>query len=312
MTAPRVLVTPRSMTAGGSAPLALLTERGYDLVLGPAGRQPTADELRAALPGCVGWVAGVEPVTRDVLAAADALRVISRNGVGTDAIDHAAAAELGIEVLAARGANARGVAELTVALLLCGFRQLLPAAAALRRGEWERAQGRELSGRTLGVVGCGAIGRQVLALAGGLGLRTVASDPLVAQADLPPGTRLVDLDELLAGSGAVTLHAPAQPGGPLLDRRRLGLLAPGTVLVNTARASLVDGAAVLAALDDGRLAAYAVDAFDVEPPPLDALLRHPRVTATPHLGAATQESAARAAEAAVRNLLAALEREGNT
>lgn len=307
MTAPRVLVTPRSMTAGGAAPLALLAERGYDVVLGPAGRQPTADELRAALPGCVGWVAGVEPITREVLATADRLRVISRNGAGTDAIDRAAAAEHGIEVLAARGANARGVAELTLALLLCGFRELLPAAAALRRGEWQRAQGRELQGRTLGVVGCGAIGRQVLDLAAGFGMRTLASDPVVEQADLPPGTRLVALDALLAGSDAITLHAPAQPGGPLLDRRRLGLLAPGTLLVNTARASLVDGAAVLEALDGARLAGYAVDAFDTEPPPLDALLRHPRVIATPHLGAATQESAARAADAAVRNLIAALE-----
>lgn len=129
MNALRVLVTPRSMTARSSAPLALLAEHDYEVVLRPAGHQPTADELRAALPGCVGWVAGVEPVTREVLAAADRLRVISRNGAGTDAIDH--------------------------------------AAADLRRGAWQRAEGREPQGRTLGVVGRGAIGRQVLELAGG-------------------------------------------------------------------------------------------------------------------------------------------------
>ncbi len=304
--ATRVLVTPRSLTRAGldDAPtLAPLREAGMELVPGPAGRQPTHDELLALVPGCEGWIAGVEPVDEDVLAAATNLRVISRWGVGTDAIDLAAARRLGITVERAAGANARGVAELTVALVLAGLRGIAPASRALVDGRWERPEGRELGECTVGVVGLGAIGRLVARLLAALGATVVGHDPF-ADASGVPGVRLQSLDDLLGASDVVTLHCPPADGGaPLIGAAQLAAMPAGAVLVNTARSSLVDDDAVLAALDSGRLAVYAVDAYDREPPEVTALLRHERVLATPHLGAHTSASTQRVGELAVANLL---------
>ncbi|GAA5133396.1 NAD(P)-dependent oxidoreductase [Pseudonocardia adelaidensis] len=305
MTRP-VLVTPRSLTAAGLdtvAELGPLRAAGFALVPGPAGRVPTERELLELVPGCVGWLAGIEPIGTRVLAAATDLRVISRNGSGTDAIDTAAAARAGIRVVRAEGANAQGVAELAIALALAGLRHVPWSAAALRAGGWDRHRGRELDECRVGVVGLGAIGGRVAGLFRALGADVVATDP-VLDADTAP-VPLVDLDALLAGCDVVTLHTP--PGGrPLLDADRLSRVRRGTVLVNTARAALVDDAAVLAALEDGRLAAYAVDAFDSEPPALTPLLRHERVVATPHVGGFTGASVRRATAQAVENLLAML------
>ncbi|MEV0396582.1 NAD(P)-dependent oxidoreductase [Polymorphospora rubra] len=303
MSEARILVTPRSMSVAGSPAVDRLRAAGYEVVTPTPGRQPTTDDLVAAVPGVVGWIAGVEAVPARVLAHADTLRVISRNGAGSDAIDGAAAAAAGIQVLTARGANAQGVAELALALALTGLRGLPEAAAALKAGEWRRSPGREAGGRTLGVVGFGAIGRRLADLAQGLGMRVVAHDPYVTDAgDVP----LLPLPELLRTSEVVSLHVPPSPDGPLLGAAELALLRDDVVLLNTARSTLVDEAALLAELESGRIALYSVDAFDREPPEPSALLAHPRVVPTPHLGAATAESVRRASDAAVDNLLAAL------
>jgi D-3-phosphoglycerate dehydrogenase / 2-oxoglutarate reductase len=305
---PRVLVTPRSLTQAGLdtvAELAPLHDAGFALVAGPAGRVPTEAELLALVPGCVGWLAGVERIGERVLAAATGLRVISRNGSGTDAVDMAAAARAGVRVERAAGANAQGVAELALALTLAGLRHVPWSAAAVRAGGWERHRGRELEDCRVGVVGLGAIGGRVAGLFSTLGAEVVAADPVVDPATAP--VPIVGLDALLATSDVVTLHAPPPADGrPLLDAALLAGVRGRAVLVNTSRAALVDDAAVLAALDDGRLAAYAVDAFDTEPPELTALLRHERVLATPHVGGFTDASVRRATAQAVDNLLAVL------
>ncbi|MGC4891230.1 NAD(P)-dependent oxidoreductase [Micromonospora sp. DT227] len=303
MTTPRVLVTPRSMSVPDAPAVRRLRAAGYTVVTPAPGRQPTTGELTAAVPGVVGWIAGVEPIGADVLAHADALRAISRNGAGSDAIDTAAAEAAGIRVLTARGANAQGVAELALALALMGLRGLPEAADALREGQWRRHTGREAADRTLGVVGFGAIGRRLAGLAQGLGMRVVAHDPFVTDGE---GVALLPLAEVLRTSEVVSLHVPPDPAGPLLGAAELALLRDDAVLLNTARSTLVDEAALLVELTAGRIALYSVDAFDREPPEPSELLRHPRVVATPHLGAATTESVRRASEAAVENLLAAL------
>ncbi len=305
----RVLVTPRALTRAGLdavAELEPLRRRGVELVSGPAGTTPTPDQLAVLLDGCEGWIAGVEPVSAATLEGASALRVISRNGTGVDSIDLPAAERLGITVLAARGANAQGVAELALALALLAVRQVPWTAADLQEGRWTREPALELAECTVGVVGLGAIGAKVARAFGALGAAVVGHDPVA-----PPGdvTR-VNLLELVRTSDVITLHAPPAPGGqPLISTAVLDQVRPGAVLVNTARASLVDDDAVLAALEDGRLTAYAVDAFETEPPELTALLRHPRTIATPHLGAFTTASISRATAAAVDNLLEALDRD---
>jgi phosphoglycerate dehydrogenase-like enzyme len=303
---PRVIVTPRSMTADPPAELALLRDAGWEVVLGPAGRQPAPEELAELLPEATAWIAGVEPIGERELTLAPRLRVISRNGVGIDAIDQEAAARRGVRVLTAPGANASGVAELAIALMLTAARGIPEAASELRAGRWTRREGIELGSATVGVVGLGAIGARVADIAAGFGARVLGTDPAV-RPEVAGRHRVVALEELLASSTVVSLHTPGpRDGTPVIGAAELDRLPDGAILVNTARWGVVDPDAVLRALESGRLAAYAVDAFAEEPPAPHPLLAHPAVIATPHLGALTRSSATRAAGQAIRNVLDAM------
>ena len=307
---PRILVTPRSVTSEGHPALSRLTRAGFEIVMPPAGKKPTASELKQLLPGCVGWLAGVEPITDDVLSAASDLRIISRNGTGIDAIDLESARRRGIEIRRADGANARGVAELAIGMILALARSLPFSDAAIKAGGWSRRKGFELEGKTLGVVGCGKIGRIVAALARGLGMQVVGHDPFAEQSDQSldaPLVHLVYLDEVFALSHVITLHCPPPADGrPLVDARRLGLAKPGVVIVNTARHELVDIPALGAAIERGHVAGAALDVFDAEPPIERSHLASDRILATPHIGGFTDESVDRAVDVAVTNLLEAL------
>lgn len=304
-----VLVTPRSLTAHGLESLDVLDplrEAGYSLVSGPAGIAPTLDDLTRLSPEIVGWIAGVERIGAAELDLFPRLRAISRNGAGADGIDIAAAAERGIRVLTARGANARGVAELTIGLILNALRRISWSNDELHSGGWSRAVALEMPDVTLGVVGLGAIGQTVADLCAALGARVLAHDPL-APNDPAGATVRVDLRTLLQDADVVTLHAPAPPDGePLLGAAEIMSMRRGAILVNTARSRLVDPDAVLSALNSGALSSYSVDAFDEEPPTLTPLLRSPGTVMTPHAGAYTHASVLRASSAAVQNLLTIL------
>lgn len=302
----RIAITPRSLSAAGHPALSMLTARGYDIVYPAPGKMPSEDDLLRAVPGCVGWLAGVEPISPAVLAAAKGLRVISRNGTGVDNIDLKVAGECGIRVERAIGANARGVAELTVTLVLSAFRSVPWSDAQLRGGDWQRRIGIEAQGRTLSVIGCGAIGREVADLALGLGMWVVGYDPYPSNSFARPGFRFAPLEEALTSADAISFHCP--PGeGPILDADMIARLRPGVVVVNTARAELIDDAAMLAALEAGQVGGLATDVFRKEPPEPSPLLAHPRVIQTPHAGGFTEESVERATRVAVENLLKVLE-----
>jgi len=301
----KILVTPRSATAAGHPSLDRLREVGHEVVFCTPGKMPDEEELLRLLPGCAGYLAGVEPITARVLEAAADLKVISRNGTGVDSIDLATAERRGIAVCRALGANARGVAELVVGLLFGLARSIPFSDRQLKSGEWERRRGVELSGRTLGLVGCGQIGRIVAELGLGLGMDVRAYDVKPDEAFSPsPRFRYAGFDEVLGGADFLSLHCPAPPDGkPILAAPQFAKMKPGAYLINTARAGLVDAAALLDALDDGHLAGAAIDVYQLEPPHNDPLVVHDRVIATPHVGGFTTESIDRAMEAAVANLL---------
>ncbi|MCX7031200.1 MAG: phosphoglycerate dehydrogenase [Spirochaetes bacterium] len=304
----KILVTPRSLTKGGDPTLDLLRKAGYEVVFCTPGKSPDEAELARLLPGCVGWLAGVEKITDAVLAKAPALLAISRNGTGVDSIDLEACKRRGIPVLRAEGANARGVAELTLGLALALLRSIPFSDARMKAGGWERRQGAELEEKTLGVIGTGKIGKLVARFGLAVGMNVVGADRYPdAALSKTPGFRYAPVAELLAESDIVTLHCPHEPGAkPLVDAAALVSMKKGAYLVNTARSGLVDADAVLQSLADGRLAGYAADAYDTEPPAAHPLFAHERVITTPHVGAYTAESVARATRAAVDNLLAAL------
>lgn len=301
----RILVTPRS--AVGHPTLGHLTAAGYDIVFASPGETPTFDQQRAAIHDCVGYLAGVEPITAELLDAAPALKAISRNGTGADAIDLDAAAARGIEVLRAPAANAQGVAELTVGLMFAAARAIPATSAALAEGRWERTLGLELSGRTLGVVGAGQIGQRVIRVALAIGMRVRAYDAYPATDFAPDGDfAFAELQDVLEQADVLTLHAPAGDR-PLLDTAAIDRLRANVIVVNTARSGLVDEPAILAALDSGILRAYAADVFAVEPPGETALTVHPRFIGTSHIGGYTDGSVERAMAAAVQNLIDALD-----
>jgi D-3-phosphoglycerate dehydrogenase / 2-oxoglutarate reductase len=305
--AQRILVTPRSVTKSGHPSLESLKEAGFELVFSRPGVLPTEEDLLKYLPGCVGYLAGVETVSASTLQAAKELKVISRNGTGADAVDVVAAERLGIKVLRAQGANARGVAELAMALILCIARSLTQTDRSIKAQRWERHEGFELEGRTLGLVGCGQIGRLVTRFALAFGMQVTAYDPKPNWRDAPDGFRYIELDELLAASDVISLHCPPRADGrPVLDRQTIGRLKRAVIIVNTARGGLIDDEAMLESLDSGHVQGLGLDVFDNEPPNDWRLAQHAKTVSSPHIGGYTPQSIDRAMYSAVENLLDAL------
>jgi len=258
------------------------------------------------------WIVrGGTKVTRRLIEASPRLRWVARAGAGLDNIDVAAAKERGIAVLNVPGANAVAVAELMFGLLLGLLRQIPAADASVRRGEWDKSpyMGRELRGKTLGIVGLGKIGRAVAQRARGFEMTCVGHDPLVPDAqvramDVEP----LGLDALLARADILTLHVPLTPETKgMIGPTQIARMPRGAILVNAARGGLVDESALLAALETGALSGAALDVFAGEPPKGSPLLSHPRVVLTPHIGAATVEAQEAVGEEIVKLLLAQME-----
>ncbi|UCB45676.1 MAG: phosphoglycerate dehydrogenase [Spirochaetota bacterium] len=304
----KILISPRSLTKDGHPSLNLLEEAGYKIVYATPGKQPSEEELLEKLPGCVGYLAGVEKITKKVLEAAKELKVISRNGTGVDNIDLEAAKQLNISIRRTEGANAKGVAELTIALMFDLVRNISFHDAKMKSKRWERKKGIELEGKVLGLVGCGQIGKEITLRVLGLGMKVLAYRRHPDRS-FAPSERFswVSFDELLEQSDIISLHRPAEPSGrPVVTEDVIKKMKKGIYIINTARASLLDESAALIALKDGHIAGIATDVFPKEPPEEFSLVKHERVIATPHLGGYTKESVDRATVGAVENLIDAL------
>lgn len=245
-------------------------------------------------------------VTGEVIEAGTGLRAIARAGIGLDNIDVEAATERGIVVLNTPGASTQAVAELTIALILDLLRHVDVADRAMKEGRWEksRLRGRQLSEQTVGVIGYGRIGREVARLCCAFGARVVATTRSPRPLEY---AERVNLDALLTESDIVTLHAaPRASGAPLLDAAAIARMKDGAYLVNASRGALVDEVALLDALNTGKLAGAGLDVFAQEPPGGSALVRHPKVICTPHIGAATVAAQRAVGLIAARGLLAVL------
>ena len=266
--------------------------------------------LAAQLPNA--WALVVRSrtkVTAEKIALAPKLSIIARAGVGVDNVDLPAANARGIRVVNAPTAATASVAELSVGLYVMLARNLYQRITATKTGTWGRSEnGTEIGGKTFGFVGYGRIAREIARRLAPFGVTALAYDPFVPS--VTDGTSLVSLDELLARSDFVSLHAALTPENHhLLNAERIGRMKKGAYLVNAARGALVDEAALVAALDSGQIAGAALDVFEVEPPKETRLLGHPKVLATPHLAASTHEAQLRAGRGVVEEVLRALEGE---
>lgn len=297
-----IAITARSFRTTPGAHQDLLKTRDVKARFPDNERPMDAAEMASFVRGCAGLIVGTDEVTDAVLRAGP-LHAVVKFGSGLDNIDLEAARRLGVAVDSTPRANARSVAELTIALMLALARHVVPHDRAVRVGEWSRRTGIELEGKILGLVGCGAIGNEVLRMARGLGMEVLVHDPY-AEVEAPN----VPLDKLLSICDVVSLHLPLndQTWG-VLDADRLRTMKEGALLINTARGALVDEAEVAEMLSDGHLAGAAFDAFASEPPTGSPLLGLDTFIASPHAGASTVEAVERAGVRAVRRLLELLE-----
>ena len=237
-------------------------------------------------------------VNAGVLAAAPKLKVVGRLGVGLDNIDLPACKVRGVEVIPATGANALAVAEYVIATAMMLLRGAYSASASVAAGQWPRgplSNGREIGGKTLGIVGFGGIGQLTARLAQGLGMRVVAADPLIDAAApvwKETGVNCRTLDALIAESDVISLHIPLAPETRnLINAARLALMKPDAVLINSARGGIIDEAALAAALKEKRLGGAALDVFEGEPLKAGSPLAGcPNLILTPHIAGVTAES----------------------
>ncbi len=286
-----------------------LVEAGYELLPNPYGRPMREEELLRHLPGCVASIAGQEPYTERVFAAAPGLRVVARLGVGYDAIDLASATRHGVAVAMAFGSNHEPVADHAFALMAALAHAIPRYDRAIRDGEWRLLFHGRLTGATVGIVGFGRIGRAFAKRCQGFGMEVLVADPYMdAEALARLGCTLVPLDELLQRADFVSLHAPlTAETRNLIDARRLGLMKRTAFLVNTARGGLVDEPALIEALERGTIAGAGLDVMAVEPLPETSPLKAlPNVVLTPHAAGASEWAIETMAARTVANILAVL------
>ena len=297
------------VTAADLAPQALGLLADYEVVF--AGKAPSEEDIvalcRAHDPA--GIIVRYSKVGAAAMAAAPSLRVISKHGSGTDTIDKEAARSRGIEVRAAAGANAAAVAEHAMALLLACAKSVVQLDRRMREGHWDKATHRslELNGRTLGLVGLGAIGVRFARMAAAMDMRVIGHDPYAGS--VPDFIERVELAALWRESDAISLHCPlTSDNRNLLDAETLALCRKGVIVVNTARGGLVDEAALLAAIRDGHVAGAGLDSFAVEPMTAGhAFQGEPRIVLSPHVGGVTGDAYVKMGLAAVRNARGVIE-----
>ena len=302
-----VLVTSRSFSSGDLDLAGELAAAGCRVVTAPADHDLA--ELAPALAVATAWIAGTGPVTAAHLDAAPRLQLVARYGVGVDAVDLAAAAARGIRVTNTPGANTAAVADHAVALMLAALRDVASGDREVRAGSWAVRRTRQLGQLTVGVVGLGRIGREVVARLSGFGCPVLGHDPWVADEQVRAlGVTPVSLADLARQSDLITLHTPGEE--VLVDAALLASTKPTAILVNTARAGLVDEPAVAEALRAGRLRAYASDVLGSESGgqdnPLLAADLLDRTLFTPHAGAQTIEAVDAMGRGAVDAVLAHL------
>jgi D-3-phosphoglycerate dehydrogenase len=273
--------------------------------------KPSPEELLAMIGGYEALVVRSETkVTKEVFEAGKRLQVVGRAGMGVDNIDLETATHLGVVVVNAPLGNTISACEHTLALMLALARNVPQAYDSMRQGRWERQKfvGVELRGKTLGLIGLGQIGSEVARRARAFEMRVLAADPYVAPERAQAlGVELVSLDELLAQADFISLHVGLTPSTrDMIGEEQLKKVKPGVRIINAARGELIDEAALLRALDDGRVAEAAIDVFREEPPGESPLLKHEKIIITPHLGASTTEAQERVALDVAEQVLAVL------
>ena len=301
----KILVTPRSFGKHDDAPFRLLEAKGAEITRNETGGIMAEETLKAAIAGAEGVIVGVDPLTREVMSNAPGLRAVAKYGVGTDNIDLDYCEEKGIKVSITAGANSDAVADYTFALMLALARKVITIDAQCRRRDWAKITTSDVAGRTLGLIGLGAIGKGVAARAKGFGMRVLAyrrhwDEAYAAEA----GVEYATVEEICKSCDFISLHTPlTDETRNIIGKRELGLMKPGAFLVNTARGGLIDEEALLAALEGRAIGGAGLDVFAAEPPDDGRWYALDNVVLGSHCGASTEGAAANMGLMSAKNLL---------
>jgi D-3-phosphoglycerate dehydrogenase len=303
----KILISTRSFGEFDRTPLDRLKEIGFEIVLNPYNRSLKEEESIELLQGAVGLIAGTEALNEKVLSKADKLKVISRCGAGIDNIDLEAAKRLGIKVLNTPDAPTLAVAELTLCLILALYRRIVESDRCIRSGRWTRQMGQLLSGKKLGVVGLGRIGKKLVELTIPFRVNVIVCEPspdikFIQRYNI----QLVEFNELLKEADVISLHLSCPKDKHyLIGKDELALMKPSAILINTSRGWIIDEEALGEALANKAIAGAALDVFENEPyhGPLTSF---DNVILTTHIGSSAKEARIKMENDAVENLLRAL------
>lgn len=306
MPKPKVLVAPYRLNGSNHPGLKRLEEAGFQPVFNPNGRNFTPEELAVALDGCIGTLAGAEKYIEPVFQQAKDLKIIARMGVGWDAVDVDAATRHGVVLAMAFGTNHESVADLAFSMMGALATRLFTYHPQVAGGGWQAQTHDSLWKSTVGIVGLGRIGKAMVRRCKAFDMRILAND-IKPDADFAKanGVELADKDTIFRESDFVTLHCSANAEtADLINARTLGLMKPTAYLVNAARGSMVDEAALTEALDSGRIAGAGLDVFKKEPPVGSPLLKAKNAIFTPHAAGGNKRALDAALHLAIDNILA--------
>jgi D-3-phosphoglycerate dehydrogenase len=309
----KILVTATSFKPDSAGPAAqqlreFASKNSSELVFNPHGRPLSEDELIPLVQDCDGYIAGLDFVTKKVIDSCGALRVISRYGAGVDRVDLEAAKAKGIPVCNTPGANAQAVADLAFALALCAARKIPLLDRKTKEGQWVRSTGIELFGKTMGILGLGAVGRAVAQRAKGFSMRVLAYDPFINKRYAEEqGIIVSDFDSLVKEADVISLHLPLdQKTRHVINAEVMAGMKRGVILINTARGGLIDENAANELLRSGHIGGLGLDAYEEEPPGKSPLFELDNVVVTPHTASHTAEATANMAAMSVENLITIL------
>lgn len=304
----KVLVTPRSYGKTDPVVFEMLEKAGAEVVRNTTGSILSKEKMIELLADCDGLIVGVDPVDADVIAAAPRLRAIAKYGVGVDNIDLEAAQARGIAVSRTVGANSEAVADYAMALMMAVARKTVLIDKQCRLGDWKKITTRDISGSTIGILGFGAIGKHVAARSKGFGMRVLAYDVIWDEAYAKAnGITKASPEEIYAQADIISLHLPLLPETRnFIGKEQLEQMKPDAILINTARGGLIDEAALLEALKEGRLYGAGIDAFEQEPPTNPAWFQLDNVVLGSHCAASTVGAARNMGRMATENIIADL------
>lgn len=302
----KIFITPKSFFRYIDKVSSIFEEQCFEVVKNNTGRTLTEDEMVELCKDVDGIIIGIDPMTERVLRNAKKLKAISKYGTGVDNIDLAVAEDMGIKIQKALGANSTSVAELSVAMLFAMARNIVINSNNVKSGGWNRVPGCEITGKTLGIIGLGYVGKEMVRMCYGLGMKIIVCDPYLKDSEFVErySAEMMSFEDALRNSDFVSLNMPlTNDSHHIIDSKSLRLMKRTAYLINTSRGELVNEDDLYDALKEGIIAGAAEDVFSEEPPKEHKLLELDNFMLTPHIGAFTEEATCKMVVQSVNNLV---------